>query len=376
MVRQHPGADPSVACIWPATSGLNTPVATRLLCWANGFGPVVSVSQPSFHYEVPKALCGVAGPLIFFTGGPDECPLGDDLTVSTATVIDPNTCATPPTGVVTSVNAQTGAVVLGASDVGAAALVHTHPQSEVIGLTTALAAKADTSALPAAATTVAGETTYGASSAVGAATTYAREDHTHGTPALASSTPTALTIGGTGVVGVAATPARADHVHPMPAFGGIPPVASGVGSTGVATTVSRSDHWHPVNGISPGDYSAIAWTFAPNSAGASAVLGAAGTVQVCKIPVPVATTVTNVILGIGTGGVTLTGSQCLAALYSGAGALLSTTADQSASWLSSGAKIMALGAPQGVSAGYVYVAWFYNGLTSPATTTLATRTPL
>ena len=53
-----------------------------------------------------------------------------------------------PTAPVTSVNGETGAVTLSASDVGAAATSHTHAQSDITDLTTDLAAKA------AAATTI------------------------------------------------------------------------------------------------------------------------------------------------------------------------------------------------------------------------------
>jgi hypothetical protein len=46
-------------------------------------------------------------------------------------------------GAVDSVNGETGAVILDAADVGAAAAVHTHAQGDVTGLTAALDAKAD-----------------------------------------------------------------------------------------------------------------------------------------------------------------------------------------------------------------------------------------
>lgn len=50
-------------------------------------------------------------------------------------------------GAVDSVNSQTGAVVLGASDVGAAAVTHTHSVGQVTGLDAELLAKADKAAL-------------------------------------------------------------------------------------------------------------------------------------------------------------------------------------------------------------------------------------
>jgi len=44
---------------------------------------------------------------------------------------------------------------------------------------------------------------------------------------------------------------------------------------------------------------------------------------------------------------------------------LSSTVDQAVSWQSNGAKVMALGAAQAVTAGYVYVGWFAQGGTLP-----------
>lgn len=50
---------------------------------------------------------------------------------------------TSTSGAVSSVNGQTGAVVLDSEDVGAAAATHTHAQSDITGLSTDLAAKED-----------------------------------------------------------------------------------------------------------------------------------------------------------------------------------------------------------------------------------------
>lgn len=98
MPRQHPDAPPTIACIWPANSTLNDEIAQRLICWA-GSENVAVASQPTFHYEVRKDLCTTQGPLQFTDGGPNYCPLGDDLTVTTATGLDPTSChAEPPPG--------------------------------------------------------------------------------------------------------------------------------------------------------------------------------------------------------------------------------------------------------------------------------------
>jgi hypothetical protein len=130
------------------------------------------------------------------------------------------------------------------------------------------------------------------------------------------------------------------------------------------TTPSRGDHTHPITQIEPSTYSYIGWNYPLFIASAGTVLVTGGTLYLCKVPVSISTTITNVIISLANAGVGLTAGQCFAALYSGAGNLLSTTADQSGSWNSGGSKIMALGAAQAVSAGYVYVGFFANAATT------------
>jgi Pectate lyase superfamily protein len=93
----------------------------------------------------------------------------------------------------------------------------------------------------------------------------------------------------------------------------------------------------------------------------------AGRVEFAKVRLPVTASVTNVMLGMTAVGVTLTSGQCFAGLYTGAGSLLAQTADQAANWVGAvGVKTMALaGGAQTLAAGDYYVAWFYNGTTSP-----------
>jgi parallel beta-helix repeat protein len=108
------------------------------------------------------------------------------------------------------------------------------------------------------------------------------------------------------------------------------------------------------------DYGWITWSFdiaIPSSSGAPS---ASGTVQVVRLHVPVATTVSNILLAISSGGTGLVGGQNFAGLYQG-GVLLGSTADQSVAWATSGVKTMAIsGGPVTVAAGDVYVAFFGN----------------
>jgi hypothetical protein len=115
--------------------------------------------------------------------------------------------------------------------------------------------------------------------------------------------------------------------------------------------------WHPA------DYGWIAWVCDPASA-YTGIITLAGYVIVTKIKIPVATTITNLMVYVTTAGATLTTSQCVAGLYQG-GSLLAATVDQHTAWQTTGLKTMALTAPQAVSAGDAYVALLANGTTMP-----------
>lgn len=92
----------------------------------------------------------------------------------------------------------------------------------------------------------------------------------------------------------------------------------------------------------------------------------AGRLEFTKIKLPVASVVTSIQSFVITAGSTLTAGQCFAALYTGAGALLAQTADQSGTWNSTGTKVMALaGGAQTLAAGSYYIGYWYNGTTAP-----------
>lgn len=117
-------------------------------------------------------------------------------------------------------------------------------------------------------------------------------------------------------------------------------------------------------GWGPGDSGYINWSFDPMCCYQGTVL-TAGSVYVAAVPIRKATTVTNVIINVYIAGGTLTSGQCFAALYQG-GNLLDSTASQHTAWQSTGVKTMALGTPQPVTAGFVYVAFYANGTTKPS----------
>lgn len=116
----------------------------------------------------------------------------------------------------------------------------------------------------------------------------------------------------------------------------------------------------------PSEQSLLAWAYDAALASNGTVVATAGTVHFVKLKVKAPVTVKNLLIQVTTGGGKLTVGQCFAALFSEAGALLSTTADQAANWQTTGLKTMALSVAQEVPAGHVYVAFFYNGETAPA----------
>lgn len=137
------------------------------------------------------------------------------------------------------------------------------------------------------------------------------------------------------------------------------------GATGKA---ADAGHSHPRLGFAPADHGLLGWTHDPTLCLGSYVLGIAGRLYLAKLHVPVAASVTNLVLLVGAGGSNLTAGECFAGLWDAAsGALLGVTADQSSAWASSGNRTAAIvGGPIAVGVGDVYVGVWFNGTTGPA----------
>ena len=142
---------------------------------------------------------------------------------------------------------------------------------------------------------------------------------------------------------------------------------SGLGPLGAANAlVSRTDVVG--NAPNPGQHGLVGWNFDP-AAGISTNLLTSGVVYFMKLNAGASQTVNSVGIYVATGGATLTAGQNLVGLYGvnaagTAATLLSGSADQSAGWTSSGAKVVALTTPQAVTAGSTYyVAVMSNGTT-------------
>jgi hypothetical protein len=88
--------------------------------------------------------------------------------------------------------------------------------------------------------------------------------------------------------------------------------------------------------------------------------------EFAKVKLPVAASVTNIILWVQTAGGTLTAGQNFSALFNSAGTLIGQSPDQAAAWAGTGLKTAALtGGPFVCTAGNYFVGFWYNGTTAP-----------
>lgn len=114
----------------------------------------------------------------------------------------------------------------------------------------------------------------------------------------------------------------------------------------------------------PQDMGLKGWTQDPASAAGSAT-SVTQTIYWVKIPVRVATTITNIIVNVTAIAVTPVASQNLVGLYDSAGVKLAESADQGTAWSAGGigTKTIPLITPQAVSAGFYYAAMMSNAAT-------------
>lgn len=148
------------------------------------------------------------------------------------------------------------------------------------------------------------------------------------------------------------------------AYTNFTPIVIGSLNWGNPLNTAIQNHDRAFNQFTPQDHDLLAWNFAiPAASGATGPTS--GTVSMMKLWFRQNLTVTNVAVGLGAAGVTLTAGQNFAGLYDSAGNRLGVTADQTANWATAGFKSMALVAPVPVTAGAYYVAFLSNGTTPP-----------
>lgn len=115
----------------------------------------------------------------------------------------------------------------------------------------------------------------------------------------------------------------------------------------------------------PADHNYLAWSYDIAVAATGTIIPAGGTLNLVKLKLDTAATVTNIVIHLTNAGVTLTSGQNFGALYSAAGALLAQTTDQTTAWGTGGLKVMALSSPQAVAAGYCFAGFWAVGSTLP-----------
>jgi hypothetical protein len=117
-----------------------------------------------------------------------------------------------------------------------------------------------------------------------------------------------------------------------------------------------------------GDHGLVAWVGDPGLFGNSSA-PTAGVAQVIKMKLASSATITNVLLAITNTAASI--SNCYVALYDSSKTFIngSQSVDQSAAWVTSGVKTIALGAPVAVPAGIFYVVFWVGSATTMPTFT-------
>ncbi len=117
----------------------------------------------------------------------------------------------------------------------------------------------------------------------------------------------------------------------------------------------------------PAQLGIIAESFSNLIAQAQSGALVSGTIYLIRVPLPgVAVPITNVLLAVGTAGVTLTAGQNFTGLFDNNGNQIGISADQSVAWAGTGFKTAALaGGPFTSSAPFGYVPVLANGTTPP-----------
>lgn len=145
------------------------------------------------------------------------------------------------------------------------------------------------------------------------------------------------------------------------------PSAAVAGSAGTGSAPARSDHVHPRYQWTPPDHNLLAWTEDPRVAANSGALTVAGTLYLQRLHLPVAASVTNIVMVVTNGLTTAVSGQNFAVLYTAAGARVGVSADQSTAWASNGAKTMALASgPFSCAAGDYYIGVWSNATGLPS----------
>lgn len=143
--------------------------------------------------------------------------------------------------------------------------------------------------------------------------------------------------------------------------------------TAASTVAAGDDNRFGVN-FAPSDHGMVAWTFDPIFCDSAAGVqpSSDGHLYWFALKHNKARTVTGVVLTVTTAGVTLTSNRSFVGLYDSSDTLVAVSADQSASWNSTGNKTIPFSASQSLAAGTYYVGIITAGTTRPTFASLRT----
>jgi|SRR5881628_1669081 len=131
-----------------------------------------------------------------------------------------------------------------------------------------------------------------------------------------------------------------------------------------ATQNTRLTALENYNGFQPTELGALVWNFDPGMASGQSST-TAGVLHMIRLDVPVAITVTNLVVAIQTAGATLTAGQNFGALYDSSGSRLAVSADQASAFQATGTITIPLTGTLGLSPGTYHAALLTNGTTQP-----------
>lgn len=272
------------------------------------------------------------------TGGTD--PHGDRAYADTTKAAIGHTHTYP----VTSVNTKTGVVTLVASDVGAVATTAVGAASGVASLDSS--SLVPTSQIPNLDTAKITTGTFAiARIPTGTtSTTVSLGNHTHSYVATSS-------------VGAANGVASLDASVLVPTSQ-IPSLDASKITTGTLS-YSRLPSGPE---YTPADYGYQAWTYDPARVGSTTTLVTAGVLNVLRMKLMVAGSITKIFIYVNAAGATI--ANCFAGLYDSTGARVALTADQSSAWTSTGFKSISLTGSYSAAAGTYWVALLVGSATT------------
>src|SRR6185369_6600892 len=138
---------------------------------------------------------------------------------------------------------------------------------------------------------------------------------------------------------------------------------------GIAGNPTFASNWaEPLGTFDATDQGLLAWAFDVAGIGAASANPGSGNVAIVKVPWRGLRIITGIFLGVGTAGSGLTAGQSLVGVHNSSGVLLGSSADQSASWASSGLKKIPLTgtiSPAGSTNGFLWISILSVGTTTP-----------